>query len=115
MGRQARTAIASIKGAGFVTLVDLGVAGISSIAIAAAFVPTLGLVMLLESAALMLLGGAMSFVGRPGVRRMTALVTKTKIEVSRAEVEDLDAMAATYALAGTLLFLESLALALATV
>src|SRR2546430_12675187 len=45
-------AIASVKGAAIVTMVDLGVAGVSSVTIATGFLAALGLVLLVESAAL---------------------------------------------------------------
>jgi len=106
--------MASVKGAVVVTVIDLGVAWISSIVVAAGFVADLGLVMLVEGAALMLLGGALSFSGQPGVRKLTGLLTGTKIEASKPELENLDAKAATFALVGVLLFLESLSLAAAT-
>ena len=114
MGGKAATAIASVKGAGLVTVVDLGLAGLSSALLGAGFVAALGLVMLVESAALMLIGGALSFGGQPGVRKLTGVLTGEKVEASRSELESLDAKAATFALAGVLLFLESLALAAAT-
>jgi len=114
LGGKAATAIASVKGAGLVTVIDLGVAGLSSAVVATGFVAALGLVMLVESAALMLIGGALSFGGQPGVRKLTGVLTGEKVEASRSELESLDAKAATFALAGVLLFLESLALAAAT-
>jgi hypothetical protein len=114
LGRKAATAKTSLKGAGLITIVDVGLAGLVWWATAVGFVAALGLVMLLESAALMLLGGALSFGGQPGVRRLTALLSGTRTEVTKADLQDLDAKAATYALVGALLFVESLALAVAT-
>ena len=95
-------------------MVDFGVAGVSSLAIATGFVAALGLVLLVESAALMLIGGALSFSGQPGVRKLTQLLAGTKIEAAKSDIESLDAKAAAFALIGVLLFLESLALATAT-
>jgi hypothetical protein len=115
LGRKAATGIASVKGALLVTIIDLGVAGLSSAVVATAFVPALGLIMLVESAGLMLLGGALSFSGQPGMRKLTGLFTGARIEVTKADLEGLDARAAAFALAGVLLFLESLALAATTV
>jgi hypothetical protein len=114
LGKKAGTAIASAKGAALVTVVDLAVAGLVSVAVAIGFVAALGLILLLESAGLMLLGGALSFSGQPGVRRLAGLLSGTKIEMSKSDVESVDARAAAFALAGVLLFLESLALAAAT-
>ncbi len=115
MGRKAKTAITSFKGVGLITAVDIGLAGVVQAAVGMGFMPALGLILLLESAALMLLGGALSFSGQPGVRRVTALLTGTQAAVKRADLDDVDAKAAAYALVGVLLFVESLALAAATV
>jgi len=114
LGRKAATAIASIKGAALATTMDLVVAGVSTVVFATGFVAAFGLVLLLESAALMLIGGALSFSGQPGVRKLTQLLAGTKIEVAKSDIESLDAKAAAFALVGVLLFLESLALAAAT-
>ncbi len=114
MGRNTRAAIASVKGAGVVTAIDVGVAGVATFFVTAGFLPVLGLVLLIESAALMLLGGALSFGGQPSTRRLTSLLTRTNIEVSKSQLEDVEAKAATVALVGVFLFLESLALAAAT-
>jgi hypothetical protein len=114
LGRNTRAAIASVKGAAVVTAIDIAIAGLSSFFVTAGFLPILGLVLLLESAGLMLLGGALSFSSQPSTRRLTSILTKTKIEVSKPQLEDVEAKAATIALVGVLLFLESLALAAAT-
>jgi len=109
-----KAAVASAKGAAVVTGIDLGVAFVVSGPLSIGYVPALGLVTLLESAILMLLGGALSFSGQPGVRKLTAFLTRTRMEVSRADLEDLDAMAAVFALVGVMLFLESLAISAAS-
>ena len=114
MGRKAATATTSLKGAGLITVVDVGLAGLGSADAAVGFVAALGLVMLVESAALMLLGGALNLSGQAGVRRLAALLTKTDVKVTKADLGDLDAKAAAYALIGVILFVESLALAAMT-
>ena len=111
MGRKAKTAIASIRGAGLVTALDVVAAALGSAAFSADFPASLGLLMLLESAALMLIGGALSFSGQPGVRKLAALLARTELDSKRNELGDLDAKAAAYALVGVLLFVETLALA----
>jgi len=111
MGRKAATAMASIKGAGIITVVDVGLAVAVSAANVVGFVAALGLALLVESASLMLIGGAMSFSGQPGVRKLTSLLTKTNIRVTSADLVQLDAYAAAFALVGVFLFVESLALA----
>src|SRR2546430_4889958 len=104
-------AIASVKGAALVTMVDLGVAGVSSLTIATGFLAALGLVLLVESAALMLLGGALSFSAQPGARKVTQLVTGTKAEALESDLESLDAKAAAFALVRVLIFVVGLRLA----
>jgi hypothetical protein len=114
LGRKATTAVASLKGAGLLTAVDLGLAGLAVWMSALAFVAALGLAMLVESAALMLLGGALSLSGQEGVRRLVALISKVETKWTEGERESIEAKAEAYALIGVLLFLESLALAAAT-
>jgi hypothetical protein len=115
LGRKAATAIASVKGAVVVTTIDLVVAGLYSILVTTGIVAALGLILLVESAALMLLGGALSFSGQPGTRKLAGFLTGTKIVVTKSDLEGVDARAAAFALVGVLLFLESLTLAAATV
>jgi hypothetical protein len=114
LGRKAKAAATTFKGVGIATAVDLGIAGLATAFVGAGFVAALGLILLLESAALMLLGGALSFSGQPSVRKMTALLTGTRTTVTKVDLDELDAKAAAYALMGVLLFAESLALAAAT-
>jgi hypothetical protein len=114
LGRKAATAVASLKGAVLVTVVDLGVAGIWSMMVAMGFIAALGLILLVESAALMLIGGALSFSGQPGVRRLAGLLTGTKLDVTKSDLESLDARAMAFALVGVLLFVEDFVLAAAT-
>jgi hypothetical protein len=115
LGRKAKTVATTFKGVGLITAVDVALAGAALESIKVGFVAALGVILLLESAALMLLGGALSFSGQPGVRKLTALLTGTQTLVTKADLDDLDAKAAAYALIGVLLFVESLALAAATV
>jgi hypothetical protein len=114
LGRKAETAVKSFEGAGIITLVDVGLAGIASSAAHVGVVAALGLVLLLESAALMLFGGALSFSGQTGVRKLTTLLTGMKVEPTKGDLADLEAKAAACALVGVFLFVESLALAAAT-
>jgi hypothetical protein len=114
MGRKVAIATTSLKGAGLITLVDLGLAGLARAGMGMDFLAALGLVLLLESAVLMLIGGALSFSGQESVRRLVALVSRTQTKVTKADLLDLDSKAAAYALVGVLLFVESLTLAAAT-
>jgi hypothetical protein len=113
LGRKAAV-VASLKGAGLVTAADLVLAGLVALAAAAGFVALLGLALLVESAALMLVGGALSFSGQEGVRRLAALLSKGQTKATKSELQSLEAKAETYALMGVLLFVESLALAFLT-
>jgi hypothetical protein len=111
LGRKAATVVASLKGAGLVTLVDFVLGGLAVWTGVAGFVGVLGLALLIESAALMLVGGALSFSGQEGVRRLAALLSKTQTKATKAELQSIEARAGAYALMGVLLFAGSLALA----
>jgi len=114
MGRRSAAAARSLKMAVAITVVDLGVALFGRAITTMSFVALLGLVMLVESAGLMLFAGALSFSSQPGVRRLAAVVTRTEVKVTKMDLADIDAKAAVYALVGGLLFLESLVLATLT-
>jgi len=115
LGRKAAIAFKSLQGAALVTLVDLALSLLATAAFAMDLVAAFGLALLLEGAGLMLLGGALSFGGQAGVRNLTGILTGTHHKVTKTDLDDLEAKAATFALIGILLFVESLALAAATV
>jgi hypothetical protein len=75
-------------------------------------VDTLGLVMVIEAAVLMLVGGAMELGTSSGGRAFVAFVTRKKVELSEDEAKRATLRAATFTLVGVLLFSESLVLAL---
>jgi hypothetical protein len=63
-----------------------------------------GFVILIESTALMLVGGALGVAGQATSRKVTELFTRRK--VSDAEVMKSDSQAALYALTGVVMFVE---------
>jgi hypothetical protein len=63
-----------------------------------------GFIILIESTALMLLGGALGVAGQATTRKVTELFTRRKIKDT--EVIQNDVQAALYALTGVLLFVE---------
>jgi len=93
----------------------LGLSAVVSAALAIGFLAVLGLVLLVEGAALMLLGSALSFGSQASVRKLTSIITGTRQELTKADLDSVEARAAVFALIGVLLFVESLSLAAATV
>ncbi len=79
----------------------------------AGFLAAFGLIVLVESSALMLVGGAMSFGGDPGARRAFTLLGWKRREVTREDYQRAQHRAALYTTAGLMLFAEALMLALA--
>jgi len=74
------------------------------------FVDGLGLVLLIVSAGLMLIGGAMSFVS-PGNLRVVNSLFKAKVKIGPDDFRRQKQRAALYAITGVLLFAYSLMLA----
>jgi hypothetical protein len=73
-----------------------------------------GFALLILGAALMLVGGALSFV-TPGKAKVAALMTGKKDEHTPEDFQRAEQKAALYATTGVILFFESLALALLTI
>jgi hypothetical protein len=69
-----------------------------------------GLILLIVSAGLMMVGGAMSFVG-PGTSKVIATLLGTKDKTDKRDFAHASHMAALYSTTGVLLFAESLLLA----
>jgi len=114
LGRLADIGTACLKEAALISLIDIALAAGASFVLPIGTIPALGLILLLESAALMLLGGALSFAGQPGVRKVLGFLVTESEHAGAARVEDVDARAAVYALTGGLLFVESMTLAVLT-
>jgi hypothetical protein len=115
LGRKLATVLKSLQWAAVATAVDIGLSVAAAFAFSMDLLSTLGLALLLEAAALMLVGGALSFSGQPSVRNLTSMLTGKEHKVTKADLDDLELRAAAVALVGVLLFVESLALAAATV
>jgi len=85
------------------------------------YIDSVAFVLLLESCGLMLIGGAMDLVSAPGIRKVVALIGGTRVRKDGATGANSgggqDARAgggaAVYTLTGVLLFLTSLAIAIA--
>ena len=74
----------------------------------------LGLVLLLESVALMLMGGAMEIGGTASATRLYTILRRKRFDWNTGEYKKAQARGAFYSLIGVMFFLESLALALVT-
>jgi hypothetical protein len=95
-----------------IAAIDAGVVAVAYLALGWGVVDTFGLVILIEAAFLMLVGGAMEFATSSSGRAFFSFVTKRKSLPSAEELKKAEGRAATFALVGVLLFLEALALAL---
>jgi len=102
------------------TLIDIVVLLALSFVFRSLFLDTLGLVLLVEGAVLMLVGGALGIAGQPGMRSMNNYLLKRRLrgleergrkEIDKGEEDKTDLKAALYMLSGVFLFVESLVLA----
>jgi hypothetical protein len=110
--------LSSLKEAALISGIDVVAALAILFIFQFAFLDVFGLILLGEAAGLMLVGGAVSFSGQPGVRHIASLVGifGKKQESSSAPRGDLritrtDVRAAFYIITGVVLFTESMALA----
>lgn len=110
----------SLKEAGLISLIDIAASAVVSLIFRFVLTDVLGLILLLEGAALLLVGGALGFAGQPGIRRLTRMLRKETdglSEASRASTDGplidkiADVTAAFYMLTGFVLFFESVAMA----
>jgi hypothetical protein len=119
----------SLKEAGVITLIDVVVSLALLVLFRIYFFDSFGIVLLLEGAVIMLIGGALGFAGQPGVVVLSKLTNGFAIFSSRRREEteqaskkadpfsDREAMrlgdirAAFFMLVGVYLFVESMALA----
>ena len=116
----------SAREAALISGVDIAVCAAVYFLFGLAFFDTFGIILLLEGAALMLVGGAVGFAGQPGIialSRFGAGIFNRKKEEARGgnvkgamktdaqSTKENDVRAAFYMLAGVLLFLESMTLA----
>jgi len=119
--------LASLKEAGVISLIDIALSGGVFFAFGFVFFDVLGILLLIEGAGIMLVGGALGFAGQPGVAALSRLTTgllgrrkgdepestrkKPDLLDDRQAMQLNDIRAAFYMLMGALLFLESMALA----
>lgn len=109
------TLISSLKEGALITLIDIPISFLLGFFLATPGLDVLGFVLLLESVALMLTGGAMEIGGTASAFRLYAIFRRKKFEWSSGEYKKVQARGAFYSLVGVLFFLESLALALTTI
>ena len=109
-----RQAGGAAKEAALISAVDLGVSAVLYLVLSIQLLDSFGFLVLIESAVLMLVGGALSFAGQPGVRTVVGLFNRgspgKKSTITKDELERNDLRAALYAIAGLLLFLEGVVL-----
>jgi hypothetical protein len=74
---------------------------------------SVGFVLLLESCGLMLVGGAMDLVSSPGIRKVVSLLEGKKLRLDGGAEGRSGRGAAVYTLTGVILFLSSIAIAIA--
>jgi len=110
-----------------ISLIDVALSGVASLAFGYLIFDVLGILLLLEGAVIMLIGGALGFAGQPGIIALSKLTSgffgrrrgdepegvrsRTQPLDERSATKQNDVRAAFYMLVGALLFLESLVLA----
>ncbi len=114
MNKYARTAISSLGEASLISAIDLVLAAVALALFRTQILEAFGLILLVESSALMLMGGAVSFTGQEGVRRLASLMTRVELKPGARDAENNEMKAALYALTGVILFVESSILATLT-
>jgi hypothetical protein len=116
----AEAGISSLKEAGLISVIDIAASAVVSIAFRFVITDVLGLILLLEGAVLLLVGGALGFAGQPGIRRLMNLFRKETDRITggiAGPSDELpsekisDVTAAFYMLTGFVLFSESIAMA----
>ena len=70
------------------------------------------MLLLLESVAMMLVGGALEIGGTASTRRLFSILTRNKFEWTAGEYRKTQAKGALYTITGVLFFVEALSLAL---
>lgn len=106
--------VSSLKEGALITLIDVPVAFLLGLFFSASGLSVLGLILLLESVVLMLLGGAVEMGGTASVVRLSSIVMRKKFDWSPVEYKKVQARGAFYSLVGVMFFVESLALAVLT-
>jgi len=119
-------AVSSIREAAVISGIDVVVSLAALLILGYYFFDTFGLILLVEGAVLLLVGGALGFAGQPGVRRISFAwgsifgkrVTepveekKNDFEDERRAIRANDVRAAFYMITGMILFFESFSFAI---
>lgn len=108
------TLVSSLEEGVLLTLIDVPVSFVIGVLLATPGLNVLGFLLLLESVALMLIGGAVEFGGTPSAKRATSLIRRKKFDWDAGEYKRVQARGAFYSIIGVMFFLESLTLALVT-
>jgi hypothetical protein len=109
-----RITISSLKEAFLINAIDVVPAILGLILFRAGVLEAFGLILLLESSGLMLLGGALSFTGQEGIRRLASVLSKVDMNADEREIRKNEMKAGLYVLTGVMLFAESSVLAALT-
>ena len=112
MGRNSEILVSSLQESLIFTVGCAAVAVAVEVLLAIPFLDALGLVLLVVSAGMMLVGGALSFV-TPAKVRVFNLLVKSKDDPTEEDYRKNENKAAVYALTGALLFAYSLVLGFA--
>jgi hypothetical protein len=116
----AEAGTSSLKEAGIISVIDIAASAVVSLAFRFVLTDVLGLILLVEGAVLLLVGGSLGFAGQPGVRRLMTLFRKetdritggsTGTSEASSSEKISDVTAAFYMLTGFVLFFESIAMA----
>jgi len=95
-----------------IAAIDCGVVAVAYLGLGWGIIDTFGLVMLIEAAVLMLVGGALEFTTSAAGRAFVSFMTRREGQQSREESKRTATRAATFTTVGVLMFFEALALAL---
>jgi UPF0716 family protein affecting phage T7 exclusion len=105
----------SLKEGALITLIDVPISFLAGWLLATPGLDVLGFILLLESVALMLIGGAVELGATPSAQRAVSIIRRKTFEWSPGEYKKVQARGAFYSLIGVIFFLESMALAVATI
>jgi uncharacterized membrane protein YdfJ with MMPL/SSD domain len=111
LNKYVRVAISSAEEAILISVINVIAGLIAILVFNLSIIATLGLILLVESAALMLVGGALGLGGQEGIRKLASTLTKVDFRISEKDLQRSEMKAAIYSLTGVLLFVESFVLA----
>jgi hypothetical protein len=106
--------ISSLGEAAVISLIDVVPAYVALLFFRTGLIEALGLILLVESSGLLLLGGALSFTGQEGFRRLASVLAKVELKSTEKEDKKTEMKAALYVLTGVILLVESSVLAILT-